>query len=346
MIRFDSHDTAQSSAKILKGIFILLIVLIIGTIGYMIIERWSFLDSIYMTVITITTVGYREVGNVSEAGRIFTIFIIFTGMGIIAYILGMTAQVMVDFQVRSIFGRRKLGKKIQSLKDHYIICGYGRIGKIICKELMVNKIPMVVIDSAPDLNQGLESDGIPFINDDATGEDILLEAGIERAKGLISVVASDADNLFITMTARVLKPNLFILARADGEHTEKKLLRAGANKVAMPYLIGGHKMAQSIIKPAVTDFLEFTVHNRDMGLEMGELLVGEKSRLNGLTLIESGIRKEMDVIIVAIRRDNGEMRFNPSSETHINAGDTLIALGKSNDLEKLALILRGDKTGY
>jgi voltage-gated potassium channel len=342
MIRFDTSDRTQSASKIFKGIIILLMVLLIGTMGYMFVEKWNFLDSLYMTVITITTVGYREVGTVSEAGRIFTIFIIFTGMGIIAYILGMVAQAMVDFQVREIFGRRKLGKKIQSLKDHYIVCGYGRIGKIICKELTANKIPMVVIDNAPDINQGLENEGLPFIHDDATGEDVLLEAGIERAKGLITVVASDADNLFITMTARVLKPDLFILARADGEHTEKKLLRAGASRVAMPYLIGGHKMAQTIIRPAVTDFLEFTVHNRDMGLEMGELLVGEKSRLNGLTLIDSGIRKEMDVIIVAIRGDNGQMRFNPSSETRIYAGDTLIALGKSDDLEKLALILRGE----
>lgn len=342
MVRFDTSDSSQSSTKIFKGIIILVAVLLVGTVGYMIIEQWTFLDALYMTVITITTVGYREVGSVSEAGRIFTIFIIFTGMGIIAYILGMVAQVMVDFQVRTIIGRRKLGKQIQALKDHFIICGFGRIGKIICKELAANKIPMVVIDNAPDINQSLKSEGIPFINDDASSEDVLLEGGIMRAKGLISVVASDADNLFITMTARGLKPDLFILARADEEPTEKKLLRAGANKVAMPYLIGGHQMAQSIIKPAVTDFLEFAVHNKVMGLEMGELLVDEQSRLNGMKLIDSGIRKDLDVIIVAIRRESGKMKFNPSSESLIRAGDTLIALGKSKDLGELASILRGD----
>lgn len=342
MISFDTGNTSQSSARILKGIFILVIVLLMGTAGYMVIEHWNFLDAMYMTVITITTVGFREVGSVSEAGRIFTIFIIFTGMGIIAYILGMVAQAMVDFQVRTLIGRRRLGKKIRSLKDHYIVCGFGRIGKIICRELTANKIPLVVIDNAADIDQSLESEGVPFINDDATGEDVLMEAGISRAKGLISVVASDADNLFITMTARVLKPDLFILARADGEHTEKKLLRAGANKVAMPYLIGGQNMAQSIIKPAVTDFLEFTVHNRDMDLEMGELKVSERSRLNGINLMDSGIRKDMDVIVVAIREGNGEMQFNPSSETRITAGDTLIALGKDNDLERLETVLSGD----
>ncbi|UCB49506.1 MAG: TrkA family potassium uptake protein, partial [Deltaproteobacteria bacterium] len=251
------------------------------------------------------------------------------------------AQAMVELQVRSIIGRRKLGLKIRSIKNHYIICGYGRIGKIITRELKGNEMPMLVIDNDPEEEQTLENEETPYIIDDATSEEVLLEAGVERAKGLVSVVASDADNLFITITARGLKPDLFILARADEEHTEKKLLRAGANKVVRPYLIGGHKMAQTLIRPAVTDFIDFAVDNRKMGLEMGELVVSQKSRLSGATLIDSGIRREMDVIIVAIRTKEGEMRFNPSSQTRIEAGDTLISLGKSHDLEKLAAILSG-----
>ena len=267
---------------------------------------------------------------------------ILKSMDIMAYLLGIVAQAMVDFQVRSIIGRRKLGLKIRTIKDHYIICGFGRIGKIICQDLKAEKIPMVVIDNAPETRQLLETEGIPFICDDATNEEVLLEARVEKAKGLISVVASDADNLFITMTARGLNPGSYILARADEEATEKKLMRAGADRVVMPYLIGGRKMAQSIIKPAVTDFLEFTIHNRDMDLEMGELRVSETSRLNGVTLMDSGIRPEMNVIFVAIRKKDGDMRFNPSSETRIEAGDTLISLGKSNDLNRLASILAGD----
>lgn len=310
-----------------------------GTAGYMILEKWHFLDALYMTVITITTVGFREVGEVSGAGRIFTIFVIFSGMGIIAYILGMAAQAMVDIQVRSLIGRTKLGLKMRSIKGHYIVCGFGRIGKIICRELKANKIPMVVIDHQPDSRQLLEHEDVPYINDDATSEEVLMEAGIERAKGLVSVVASDADNLFITMSARGLNPNLYILARADEEQTEKKLLRAGANRVVMPYLIGGQKMAHTITKPAVTDFLEITVHNKAIGLEMVELSVREKSPLNGVTLIDSGIRQDMDVIIVAVRKRDGEMKFNPSSKTRIEAGDILISLGKNEDLEKLRKIL-------
>ena len=305
----------------------------------MLIERWTFLDSLYMTVITITTVGYREVASVSLEGRVFTIFLIFSGVGIIAYILGTVAQTMVDLQVRAIIGRKKLGRALKTIKNHYIICGFGRIGRIICRELHANKIPVVIVDSAQEINQIVEEEGIPYIIDDATSEDVLIEAGVERAKGLISVVASDADNLFITMTARGLNHELFISARADEENTEKKLLRGGADRVVMPYLIGGQKMAQTIIKPAVTDFIEFTINDKDIGLEINELKVGEDSRLKGLTLVESGIRQELDVIIVAVRKTDGEMSFNPSSQTRIEAGDILIALGRTSDLSKLADIL-------
>lgn len=337
----DMDDSVSSLAprKVVRGLVMLAGILILGTGGYMVIEGWKIIDAIYMTVITITTVGFREVRDVSEAGRIFTLFIIFMGMGIMAYTLGMVAQVMVDFQIRSIFGRRKLGSKIKSLKNHYIVCGYGRIGRIIAQELKQNGIPLLVIDNNPEAKQGLDSNEIPYIIDDATSEDILIEAGIERAKGLVAVVLSDADNLFITMTGRGLNPDLFILARTDEDHARRKLLRAGANRVVMPYRIGGQKMAHTIIKPAVTEFLEFTVDDQDMDLKMEELLVGEKSRLDGVTLADSGIRQEMNVIIVAIRKKDGAMKFNPSSESRIEVGDTLIALGHSNDLRRLSSIL-------
>lgn len=322
---------------------ILVCILSIGTVGYVVIEGWSLLDSLYMTVITIATVGYREVGNLSEQGKIFTIFIILFGVGIIAYLLGMVAQAMVDLQVRAILGRRKLGQKIRSIKNHYVICGHGRIGRIICRELKANDIPIVVIDNTGTATEDLEEEGIPHIVGDATSEDILSEAHIERAKGLVSVVASDADNVFITMSARGLNPDLFILARAEEAHTEKKLIRAGANKVVMPYLIGGQKMAHIVVRPAVSDFLEFTVHNRKIGLEMEELAVSEHSTLNGVTLIDSAIRQTMDVMIVAIKKKEGEMRFNPSSQTRIEAGDVLIALGKSEEISKLESILSGER---
>jgi len=221
MAIFDTRMSPLGPRRVIKGFIILLVILMIGSTGYMTIEKWNFLDSLYMTVITITTVGYREVASVSKEGRIFTIFIIFSGMGIIAYILGMAAQAMVDFQVGTILGRRKLGRTLRSIKNHYVICGFGRIGKIICRELKANKIPTVVIDNNPETAQILEEEGVPYIVDDATSEEALIEVGVERARGLVSVVASDADNLFITMSARGLNPAMFIVARADEEQTEK-----------------------------------------------------------------------------------------------------------------------------
>jgi len=326
-------------AKIVRGLIMLILVILFGTIGYMILEGWQVMDALYMTVITITTVGYREVNTISLSGKIFTIILIFLGMGIMAYTVGMVAQGMIELHVRSILGRRRLGIKIKSIKNHYIICGYGRIGMVIANELTTNRIPFLVIDNSPERKEILYHAGVPYILDDASKEEVLIEAGIQRAKGLVAAVSSDADNVFITMSARSLQPNLFILARCDNDQTHKKLLRAGADKVAKPYLIGGQKMAQTIIKPAVTDFLELTVHDKNIELDMEELLVGKKSSLKGLSLVDSGIRQLTNAIIVAIRKKDGEMSFNPSSQTRIEEGDILIALGITNDLKKLETLL-------
>ncbi len=332
----------QGLRNAIRGAVILVLILVAGTFGYMVIEGWDLLDAFYMTVITVTTVGYGEIRTVSNVGRLFTVVIIFLGMGVMAYTLGMVAQTMVEFRLSSILGRKKFGRKLKTMKNHYIICGYGRLGAIIVSELRNQHIPLVVIDNDPAARETLADLGITFIIDDATNEEILLEAGIEKAKGLVAVVLSDADNLFITMSARGLNRDLFILARADKEQTRKKLLRAGASRVVLPYLIGGLKMAHTIIKPAVTDFLELTMHDKNIELQLEELPVGEHSRLNGVTLVNSGIRKDMNVIILAIRKKNGEMSFNPSFSTLIEAGETLIALGPKIDLDRLAPILSGE----
>jgi voltage-gated potassium channel len=337
----DSKTTHLSPRYVARGIGLLAAILCFGTIGYMSIEKWDLLDSLYMTVITITTVGFGEIHPVSEAGRIFTIVLILVGIGIVAYILGLVAQSMVVFQMTKIVGRRKLGLKKKSMKDHYIVCGYGRIGKTICQELLSSKIPVMVIDMNEELKLQFEDARVPYILDDATNEEVLMEARIDQAKGLVSVVSSDADNLFITMTARGLNPDLFIITRSDEEKNQKKLIRAGANRVFLPYVIGGQRMAHTIAKPAVTNFLELTVHDKDIELKMEELLVREDSRLAGVNLLESGIRQDLNIIIVAIRKSDGEMFFNPSSQTRMEKRDTLIALGHKDDLEKLKHILSG-----
>lgn len=228
------------------------------------------------------------------------------------------------------------------MKKHFIICGYGRLGKVIAQELKSSKLPLLVVEKSPELKQELEQVQIPHFIGDATDEEALIEAGIKEAKGLVAVVASESDNLFITITARGLNPRLFIVVRAGDEKTRKKLLRAGANRVVLPYLIGGQKMAQIIVKPAVTDFLELTVDDKGIELKMEELQVGESSTLNGVNLVNSGIRRDMNVIIVAIMKKSGNMAFNPSSHTLIEAGDTLIALGLTSDLDRLKTILAGE----
>ena len=340
----DDHAISNKGFRsIFRGAILLSLVLFLGTAGYVLIEGWPLFEALYMTVITITTVGYGEVRSVSELGRVFTVFLIFTGMGIMAYTLGTVAQIMVEFQVRDLIGRRRLGLKLKNMKNHYILCGYGRIGMIIAQELKSNDIPIIVVDQDPQSKEKLRSHDIPYIIDDATSEDVLVEAGILRAKGLVTVVLSDADNLFITMTARGMNPDLFILSRADQEATEKKLIRAGANKVVMPYLIGGLRMVHTILRPAVTDFFDFAMQDKNIALKMEELKVGEKSTLNGVRLMDSGIRQDMNVIIVAIRDKAGVMSFNPSSNVAMESGTTLIALGPMGDLEKLDRILSGDQ---
>jgi voltage-gated potassium channel len=321
--------------KLLFPILILLILLFSGIFGYMFIEGWSFLDSVYMTIITLSTVGYGEVHSTGPGGRIFTILLIFFGVSSIAYIVGLVAETLVESEIRSIFGRRKLGKKMRSLKDHYIICGYGRIGRIICKELGHKSIPLIVIEKDEQVRQQLELDELLYIDLDATEEEALIEAGIERAKGLVAVVSSDAENVYICLTARGLNPRLYILSRAEDEGTERKLLQAGANTVILPYRMGGRRMAQAIIRPTVSDFLESAIHDRSFGLDIEETVVGEDSDLNNRTLVESGIRQQMDIIIIGIKQKDGTMIFNPSSQTKIQSGDILIAMGRNKDLETL-----------
>ena len=325
--------------KLLFPILIVLILLLSGISGYMFLEGWNLLDSIYMTVITLSTVGYGEVHDIGPEGRVFTVVLILFGIFIVAYIAGLVAKTFIEGEIRSIFGRRKLDKRIKSLKNHYIICGYGRIGRIICNELMRRSIPLIVIDKDKGVSQQLEQDNILCLESDATHEEALVEAGIERAKGLISVVQSDPENVYICLTARGLNSQLYILSRAEDGASEKKLLHAGANEVILPYRIGGRRMAQAIIRPTVSDFLESTIHDHSFELNIEEIGVGEKSPMNNLTLVESGIRQEMDVIIIGIKQGDGNMVFNPSSQTRIQSGDILIAMGRGGDLERLRKVL-------
>lgn len=328
--------------KLIFPIIVFIVLILVGISGYMIIEGWGLFDAIYMTIITLSTVGYGEVHETSLGGRIFTIILIIIGVFIIAYIVGLVAEIFLEGEIRSILGRRKLDRKIQSLKDHYIICGYGRIGRTICNVLTKRSIPLIVLEKEEQARQELEQDKILYIDRDATHEESLIDAGVRRAKGLVSVVSSDPENVYITLTARGLNPELFILSRAEYSATKAKLLQAGANKVVLPYSIGARRMAQAIIRPAVSDFIELAMHESSFELAIEEIVVGNNSPFANLTLIESKIRKELDIIVIGIKKKDDRTLFNPSSQTTIQPGDLLIAMGSYENLEKLRKLLIAD----
>ncbi len=297
------------------------------------IEGWNFLDSLYMTIITIASVGFKEVHDLHPQGRIFTIILIIGGAGTIVYALNTGAKFLLEGELQYILGRKRLEKKIKGLKSHYIICGYGRMGKIICRELRGSGVDFLVIEKTPNLPQ--EKEETIILEGDATQDEVLKEAGIERAKGLISVLPTDAENLYVVLTARGLKPDLMIVARAGEEGSEQKLMRAGADRVVSPYHIGGLRIAHTVVKPAVVDFIEFATKSGNIDLQMEEVTIQKGSKLVGLTLDECGIGKDLGVIIVAVRKPGGDMKFNPTFRTAIDIGDTLIALGEISKLKVL-----------
>ncbi|MCX8069039.1 MAG: potassium channel protein [Thermodesulfovibrionales bacterium] len=325
--------------RLVLSIILILITLVFGTVGYMVVEKWNFLDAFYMTIITISSIGYKEVHDLTDDGRIFSIFLIIFALSSVVYAMHNGIKIIMEGELQEFLGRKKLEKKMNELKDHYVICGFGRMGKIICRELKANGYPFIVIEKKP-LKQ---PDDILLYEGDATDDSVLKAVGLERAIGLISVLPTDAENLYVVLSAREINSKLFIVARSGEEGSEQKLLRAGANKVVSPYYIGGLKIAHTIIKPAVVDFIEFATKTGNIDLQMEEISIQKGSSLAGKRLDESGIGRDLNVIIVAIKKSDGEMIFNPTSKTVIQANDKLIALGEIPKLNILEKIASGEK---
>lgn len=321
--------------KIRVAFTLLLGILVFGTLGYHAIEGMTFFDSFYMTVITISTVGFSEIKTLSVPGRFITIVVISTGITLGAYTIGAMLRMLIEGELKKSWGRRKVEKQIAKLKDHYIVCGYGRIGSLICQELARHDIKFVVIEMDPEAQEKMEESGFLFLSDDATQEESLIKCNLMEARGIVTAVRSDADNVFITLTARGLRSDIFILSRTSDEKNEQKLKRAGANRVVSPYLIGGKRMAQVLIRPTVVDFIDIAVMESNLGLLMEEVNIRKDSPLAGKNLIESSLRRDYGVIIVLIKKKSGEMKFSPSPDEIIEEGDVLVVLGKRDDMLRM-----------
>ena len=333
----------MSRYRNLRWVGIALVVLfVISTSGYHILEGWSWLDSIYMALTTVTTIGYSEVHPLSHAGRIFNIFVIVLGVGVVFLAIGTLTQVLLEFELLNLFGRRRMERDIERLHDHYIICGAGRVGRSTGRELARRPVPFVVIETAQAKLSNIPQSWLTLIGD-ATQESVLRQARVEHARGLVAATSTDATNLYIVMTARGLNPNLKIIARASEEDAEKHLKTAGADMVISPYHFAGHRIAQSFLRPNVLDFLDSATVKIGVDLEIAEVQVGAQSKYVGQSFRDSKMRGELGLIVLAIKRD-GTMKFNPGPDDRINAGDYLIAIGESAGLRKLEA-LAADQRG-
>ncbi len=315
--------------------------LALGSIGYMAIEGWAFLDALYMTVITLATVGYGEVQIVSPKGRIFTIILILLGVGYFLYVVSGIIQFLVEGRIRSVLGRHKLDKQINKLDNHYIVCGYGRMGRALTRFLIQRYLNVVVIEQDENRIPTMNSDGILYLVGKATDEDILFKAGIERARGLLTVVGSDADNVFMVLLARQINPDIFIVSRAIQNSAKKTLLAAGANKIVSPYDLGARRMAHAILRPTVIQFLEMAFADDSADIQVEEIPVFGKSQLANRSLVDTGIRKSFDVIIITIKKADGTMVFNPGADTRLESEDTLVVVGKAANILQLSKTLAG-----
>jgi voltage-gated potassium channel len=333
------HFVNQDRIKI--ALIGLLIIILVGTLGFHFIEGWGVIESLYTTMTTISTVGYGDYVPRSSGGQLFTVVLIIFGVGTMLYTFGLLAESMIEGRLLAMSGRGKQKKMITKMKNHYIICGCGRIGHLICRELHADNVPFVVVDNDPEAIRKVEEEGYIHYKGDATQDKSLINAGIKRARGIVCVLPSDAQNLYVILTAKELNQNIYILSRSEEEESEHRLLRAGANRVMSPYTLGGVRMAMAILRPAMLDFIEITTRRQSLELRMEELPVCDGSPIIGKSLEESEIRNNYGLIIVAVKKDSGKMIFNPLASYVIEKGDMLIAMGEDDNIGRFTNVCLG-----
>jgi voltage-gated potassium channel len=333
-----SHRHRLHLHRLLLPVAVLVGRLAAGTLGYQLVDGWGWFDSLYMTVITITTVGFAEVHPLSPAGRVFTMVLALGGVFTAFYAGVEFIRAVVTGEILAVLGRQRMQSRLEKLSGHLVVCGLGRMGRLVAEEFSSAGLPFVVVDRDPRVLEGFAMPhGIPLVGD-ATADDVLRRAGVERARALVTTVASDADNLFITMSARLINERLTIVARAEGEGAEVKLRRAGASRVVSPYTIGGHRVAQAVLRPNAMDFIELATRTGHLELQIEEVAVGAGSALVGQSIKASPVRSELGIIIVAVKKPGAKMAFNPSPDTVLEAGDVLITLGHRQQLDRLEAI--------
>lgn len=314
-------------------------VVVLAVYGYMELEGWSMSDSIYMVIITLSTVGFGEVQPLSSEGRMLTSFLILAGVGNFAFILGAFSQLLVEGKFFHFIGSRRVVKTISKLKGHCVVCGYGRIGSVVVDEIIAEAQDVVVIEHDPEAVKKLQEEGILYIEGDATSDEVLMQSGIANAKDLITALSEDAANVYVVLSARQMNQNLNIVSRASTPQRVSKLKQAGADSVILPNHIGGLRLAQSVLRPTVTSFMELAYGRSTMAIQMEELTISADSPLVGKDLIQSELRPKFNLIVIAIKKDNQDMIFNPEGRTVLEAGNTIIAVGAQEQLEEFAQLL-------
>jgi voltage-gated potassium channel len=308
----------------------------IGAIGYRLIEGWPWLDCFYMTFITLATIGFAEVRRLSPMGRVFTMLLFWTTAGVLAIAITTAGQSLLQSELVSTLGRkRRMFRDITKLRSHFIVCGVGRVGRYVVQEMERRSAKFVIIEKEPECAERFLEQGHLVLIGDASDEEVLKEAGVGDARGIVCCLPTDAENVYVALTARGLNQSVYIVARANEEAAISKLRKAGADRVVSPAIIGSHRMAQTVLSPAVSDFIELATMAEGLDLTIEQLEVGHDSTLVGMKLKDSGIRQDYDVIIIAIKRGEEKMLFNPSGETEMSAGDVLVAVGALPELERL-----------
>lgn len=326
--------------KLRYAFIILFLIVLVGTVGYHLLEGWTILESFYATIVTLGTVGYGDFYPHSLEGRLFAVFLIIFGVGAMAYTFALTMEYLLEGRINQIFGRGKLERQIKKMDNHYIICGFGKIGRLICRELAREDIDFVIIENDPTVALDIAEDKFPYIRGSATEDKVLVDAGVERARGIVCTMPTDAHNLYVILAAKEKNPHIFVLSRAEDEASERRLMKVGADRVMSLYKEGAMKMAMAILKPDMLDFIELTTQRQSLELRMEEITVCDNSDPVGKTLEDSELRQKYGLIVVAVKKESGKMIFNPAASYTIEKMDKLIALGEEKNLSSFSKICR------